>query len=61
METLLSKVKVVHGRRVFCLSEKDKKILTQKDMDNGFKKFLDNEEVKNRKEDDSPYYKNMYI
>lgn len=60
METLLSKVKIVHSRRVFCLSDEDKKILTQEDIDGGFKKFLDNEEVKNRKTDDTSY-KNMFL
>ena len=61
METLLSKVKIVHGRRVFCLPEEDKKILTQKDMDKGFEKFLDNGEVKNRKSEENESYKNMYL
>ena len=61
METLLSKVKIVHGRRVFCLSMKDKKRLTMKDIDAGFKKFLDKEEVKNRKSDDDTSYKNMFL
>lgn len=60
METLLSKVKIAHSRRVFCLDDDVKRILTQKDIDLGFEKFLENDEVKNRKEDKS-FYGRMYI
>lgn len=61
METLLSKVKIVHSRRVFCLENEKKRVLTKKDMDNGFQKFLENNEVKNRKQDNKHVYTNMYI
>ena len=60
METLLSKVKIAHSRRVFCLEDHVKRVLTQKDLDLGFEKFLKNDEVKNRKEDRS-FYGRMYI
>jgi len=53
METLLSKVKIAHSKRVFCCAEEEgcvKKTITLKDMDNGFTMYLKNEEVKNRSE-----------
>ena len=48
METLLAKVKIAHSRRVFCMDEKLKTNITKKDMDKGFKMFIDNDEVKKR-------------
>ena len=51
IETLLAKIKIAHGRRVFCLSEDKKKNISLKDMQKGFDMFLDNNEVKNRKDD----------
>ncbi|NDH66962.1 MAG: AAA family ATPase [Gammaproteobacteria bacterium] len=53
METLLSKVKIAHSKRVFSLAESEgcmKKVITAKDLDNGFELYLKNDEVKNRKE-----------
>ena len=47
METLLSKIKIAHSRRVFCKPDK-KKYITIEDLNNGFDKFLNNSEVKNR-------------
>jgi len=44
-------VKIVHSRRVFCLHENQKTIVTLKDMDKGLELYLNNEEVKSRKED----------
>lgn len=49
METLFSKIKIAHGRRVFCKPDNQKTIITLIDMENGFKMFLNNEEVKHRK------------
>lgn len=49
IETLLAKTKIAHGRRVFCLDKEKKTIITLKDLNNGYKKFLDNNEVKERK------------
>ena len=49
IETLLAKTKIAHGRRVFCLNKEEKTIITLKDLNNGYKKFLDNNEVKERK------------
>ena len=51
METLLAKVKIAHGRRVFCKKKTIKKQITKKDMDNGFKLYLNNNEVKSRKKE----------
>jgi len=51
IETLLSKTKIAHSRRVFCLAEKDKKKLTLKDLDKGLEIFLKNDDIKNRKDE----------
>jgi len=48
METLLAKVKIAHSKRVFCLDDKNKRIINLKDMNNGYDLFLDNDEVKKR-------------
>ena len=42
IETLLAKVKIAHGRRVFCLPKKDKTILSLRDINKGYDMFLDN-------------------
>lgn len=51
METLFSKVKIAHSRRVFCLDDSQKKVLQNKDLERGFKQYLENDNVKARKED----------
>jgi hypothetical protein len=48
METLFSKIKIAHSRRVFCLPEDKKTIVTLKDIESGMEMFLQNEEVKKR-------------
>ena len=53
METLLAKVKIAHGRRVFCKPETEKKKIIMLDMENGFKMYLKNDNVKNRKDSDN--------
>jgi hypothetical protein len=53
METLLAKVKIAHGRRVFCKPENEKKKITMVDMENGFKMYLKNDNVKKRKDSDN--------
>jgi len=50
IETLLAKIKIAHGRRVFCLSKDKKLIITLKDINKGFEMFIDNNEVKSRKD-----------
>lgn len=62
METLFTKTKIAHSRRVFCLPASEKKIITLVDLDNGFKMFIDNPEVKERKERGcGPYLKTLYL
>lgn len=48
IETLLAKVKIAHGRRVFCLPIEKKMIINLKDMNKGYNMFLDINEVKSR-------------
>ena len=43
METLFSKVKIAHGRRIFCNLDAEKKLLIEKDLDKGFESYLENE------------------
>jgi hypothetical protein len=50
IETLLAKIKIAHGRRVFCLSKEKKLTITLKDVNKGFEMFIDNNEVKSRKD-----------
>tara|TARA_B110000046_G_scaffold94428_1_gene102274 strand:- start:9868 stop:11247 length:1380 start_codon:yes stop_codon:yes gene_type:complete len=63
IEVLLAKIKIVHGRRVFCKPAHEKTIITQGDVDNGFNLFIDNNEVKSRVAviDTSYMLKNMYL
>jgi len=50
METLLSRAKIAHGRRVFCSSvNMEKRRLTQADLTKGMAMFIANDEVKQRK------------
>jgi SpoVK/Ycf46/Vps4 family AAA+-type ATPase len=50
IETLLSKTKIAHSRRVFCLPENEKKIITIEDLDKGFEIYLKNDDIKKKKE-----------
>jgi SpoVK/Ycf46/Vps4 family AAA+-type ATPase len=62
METLFTKTKIAHSRRVFCLPVSEKKIITIDDLENGFKLFIENPEVKERKDRGSgPYMKTLYL
>lgn len=51
IETLFAKVKIAHSRRVFCAKPQEKTVITKKDLDNGLKLYLSNDEVKERKND----------
>jgi len=53
IEVLFSKTKIAHSRRVFCKTSEEKKVITVKDLDKGFELFMDNEEVKKRKDDET--------
>lgn len=59
IETLLSKCKIAHSKRVFCLPEIEKKKLNLKDLEKGFEIYLKNEEVKSRK-DENEIKKQIY-
>ena len=60
METLFSKIKIAHSRRVFCKSKDQKTIITSKDMNKGFDMFLKNNKGGGRCcDDDSLNY--LYI
>jgi len=61
MEVLLSKVKILHSKRVFCKTNIEKKSINMDDMNNGLKLFLENDEVKNRKYNPSKALASMYI
>jgi len=63
METLFTKTKIAHSRRVFCLPMCEKKIVTFADLENGFKLFIENPEVSERKEKcgGGPYMKTLYL
>jgi hypothetical protein len=50
METLFSKVKIAHSKRVFCLDDKYKKIINMQDLEEGFKKFKSNLKENNNNE-----------
>ena len=50
IETILSKTKIAHSRRVFCKPADEKKKITLHDLEEGFKSYLKNDDVKNRKE-----------
>lgn len=56
METLFSKVKIAHSRRVFCLDEDKKRVINKSDLEKGFTMYLENDEVKKRKDNEIPYY-----
>ena len=60
METLLAKTKIAHGRRVFCKPKEEKTKLTMKDIDKGYSMFVDNNEVKGRK-NKTEIIKHMYL
>jgi SpoVK/Ycf46/Vps4 family AAA+-type ATPase len=60
METLLAKIKIAHGRRVFCKLIEEKKKITFIDLEKGFEYYLKNDEVKNRKEKEN-FYHSMFV
>jgi hypothetical protein len=62
METLFTKTKIAHSRRVFCKPDDMKKKITMKDLERGFEMFIKNEEVKNRVNDNGiKIIQNMYL
>jgi SpoVK/Ycf46/Vps4 family AAA+-type ATPase len=59
METLFAKTKICHSRRVFCKPMEEKTHLTIGDIHKGFELYIQNDEVKSRK--DKMVYSNMYV
>lgn len=57
-ETLLTRTKIAHGRRVFCRPASEKKVLTVADLDKGFDLYLNNDELQKKREEDA---KNSYL
>ena len=53
IETLFSKIKIAHGRRIFCNPKTNRKKITFADLEKGFDMFLKNDDVKNRKESET--------
>lgn len=53
IETMFSKIKIAHGRRIFCKPESDRKKINFVDLEKGFEMFLKNDDVKNRKDSES--------
>jgi len=60
VETLLAKVKIAHGRRVFCLPLKEKKKITLKDLNKGFDMFLINKDKDRNDEISKTILSRMY-
>jgi SpoVK/Ycf46/Vps4 family AAA+-type ATPase len=57
IETFISKIKISHSNRIFCLSEEYTKKINMLDIENGFEKYLDN---KNDNKEDA-YFKNYLM
>ena len=53
IETLFSKIKIAHGRRIFGKPNTDKKKITFADLEKGFEMFLKNDNVKNKKKSET--------
>ena len=51
MESLLTKVKIAHSKRVFSLDNKEKRIINEDDIENGYASYLKNEDGKKRIEE----------
>ena len=61
METLLSRAKIAHGRRVFCASSEKRRQLTHADLEKGMTVFISNDEVKQRKDTINNASVSMYL
>jgi SpoVK/Ycf46/Vps4 family AAA+-type ATPase len=61
METLLSRAKIAHGRRIFGSSDDQKRRLALSDLEKGMTMFISNEEVKRRKESHPIGLSSMYL
>jgi hypothetical protein len=62
IETLFTKTKIAHSRRVFCLEENVKKLLVIKDLEKGLELYLRNEDSTNKtKNNNKTLISSMYI
>jgi hypothetical protein len=62
METLFSKTKIAHSRRVFCKPENVKTKIKMKDLESGFEMYTNNNEVKKRADNnDIKVIQDMYL
>lgn len=59
MEILFSKVKISHGKRVFCLSQREKKYIRIVDLENGLKLFKKHKHLKSNEMDFS--FRHIYV
>ena len=63
METLFSKVKISHSRRVFCLPKEEKTLISSKDLENGFAIYIkmgDSQKNKDTREKNKLIYNSLY-
>jgi SpoVK/Ycf46/Vps4 family AAA+-type ATPase len=63
METLFSKIKIVHSKRVFCLPKDEKTKISHQDMEDGlsvYKKMSETENHRKEKERLSQLYNSLY-
>ena len=60
METLFHRSKMAHSKRVLTLNPDKKKLITQEDIENGFKIFLTNDEIKKRDEKEN-FISGLYL
>ena len=58
IESLLTKTKIAHSKRVFCKSEIERKKINLKDLEKGFEIYLKNTDIKKRKDQE---YLKKYI
>ena len=56
---MLAKTKIAHSKRIFCRPDSEKKKINWKDLDKGFEIYLNNDDVKNRK-DEQEFKKQLY-
>lgn len=61
IETLLSKTKIAHSRRVFCKPENEKRVIILDDLNKGYEMFMQNDNNKKRKEKMNEIITSMYV
>ena len=61
IETLLSKTKIAHSRRVFCKPENEKRVLILDDLNKGYEMFMQNDNNKKQKEKMNEIITSMYV